>query len=271
MNSAHSARVPASVMSPVIRTRSTGADKWMRGELAQRAANDPIAVRSLGAGLHAIAVALADDMQVGQMSHPDERRFKVRRPRHPVENRPLERKLAPDPIKAFDGSRETEDHRRIAERRGRQRPPLNMQDINQAKAEGNFDGGGENEPAAGEQQCRNYRADPAAAIQLLRRRRSAAKLFGSARAKPRAMQQRSAAPSCNEDARNSPTPKQKAAGQAKRRWPPKRSRRPARRSDCRRSSWACGRSAVRRRSRPRARSRSTTRERQKALKSRLAP
>jgi hypothetical protein len=56
------------------------------GELAQSAADDSVAARTVGAGLHAIAVPLPDDMQVGQMRDPYDRRFGCRRARHPVEH-----------------------------------------------------------------------------------------------------------------------------------------------------------------------------------------
>ena len=69
-NSAHSAGVPASVMSPLIRTRSSGSLAWMASSSASSALQPLIAARAGPPALDAKAVALADDMDVGEMHDP---------------------------------------------------------------------------------------------------------------------------------------------------------------------------------------------------------
>ena len=74
MNSAHSARVPASVMSPRHQDTIQGSQRVYRGEFAQRVTNASVASRATRTGLHATAVALADEVQVRQMRHAGDRR-----------------------------------------------------------------------------------------------------------------------------------------------------------------------------------------------------
>ena len=66
-NSAHSAEIPASVMSPLTRTRSSGSTRVQRREPLHRAHEPLVAARAGAPALDAKAVALADDMHVGEM------------------------------------------------------------------------------------------------------------------------------------------------------------------------------------------------------------
>ena len=85
-----------------------------RGELAQRAPYAPVASRAVRSRLHAAAVALADEVQVRQMSHSIGRRRRLQRARRPVKYPAAESEFTPDPIEALGGSGHAEDHRRIA-------------------------------------------------------------------------------------------------------------------------------------------------------------
>ena len=69
-NSAHSAERPASVMSPVTRTRSSGRAACNFLEAGHHPPRPFVAARSAPPALDAEAIALADDMDVGEMRHP---------------------------------------------------------------------------------------------------------------------------------------------------------------------------------------------------------
>ena len=74
-NSAHSADVPASVMSPVMRTRSSGRRRACAARRARARSKPLVAARAGAAALDPEPVALADDMDVREMGDaPDARR-----------------------------------------------------------------------------------------------------------------------------------------------------------------------------------------------------
>ena len=82
-NSAHSAEIPASVMSPLMSTRSSGSASCRRASRSIALDQPPVAARPGAPALDAKAVALADDMNVGKMRDAPDAVAQGRRRRTP--------------------------------------------------------------------------------------------------------------------------------------------------------------------------------------------
>src|SRR5215471_3177072 len=114
------------------------------------------------------------------MRHSNDSRCWLRRSWCPVEDRPAERELAPKPERACGGSRKTEDHRRITQRRCCHCPRTDALDINKLQTFGELDGECQCKSGAAEQQSREHRARPPSAIEMFLSIRHPRKPFGNA-------------------------------------------------------------------------------------------